>query len=164
MATKTNGNGRPSWGNMAAVAAVLIAVASSFFNVFNSGTDKQFIALREKFEAGSIALSDRVGRIESDRFTGSEFRQYAKRIEDRIDRADREIKEIDQKLMPRKEIEESFKLVQNTFAERRQDITKLQDALGGSTLADLKRHQEEIDRRFIELLQSLNMNAKPAEK
>lgn len=136
----TNGNGFLSkFQGIATIAAVLFGMISPVTWL------------------GYSSLSDRIGKIESSRFTSSEFEQYKMRIDVQIkakashDAVTGDIRRIYDRFNEFKDRTEK------TFTERRDDIGVLRKELGGSAnlrdaLADLKKTQDEQQRQILGLI------------
>lgn len=105
-----------------------------------------FVMLASIAGLGYGALSDRIGKIESNRFTAGEFAQYRERIDGTIARLAADIRDLETKIIPRREVESAdtyFKSQLGLVSERLNELRR--DTYRSVTVGDeLKRIQSEI--------------------
>lgn len=138
MAAVTNGNGNGSFfqkfQGVASIGGVL------------------FVMIATVAGLGYSALSDRIGKIETNRFTAAEFSLYRENVHGEFHRIDERFNE--------------FKVgTEKLFAERRDDIGSLRKDVSGSstlrdTLADLKKAQDDQQRQILDIIRIIGSKPK----
>lgn len=95
---------------------------------------------------GYTALSERIGKIENNRFTAGEFAQYRERIDGLLARHAGDIRDLDAKIVPRREADAADSFNRSQLALISERLNELRrDAYRSVTVGDeLKRLQTDI--------------------
>lgn len=150
MTESSNGTAKTSnWGQVGiGVIVVVISLASSFYSVFNSGTDKQFVALAVRIDL----IQKEVDLVKANYLTQAAYTAFGKRYDENEGRSIAAILKIQSDMVPLSTHQQKWAADAATIVALGDRLAELRREIGsnytiGDKLKELQRQVENLSRR-----------------